>query len=280
MKRIISRLDIKGPNLVKGINLEGLRVLGDPEYFSKRYYEYLSDEIVYQDCVASLYDRKYLLDIIEKTSSSVFIPISVGGGIKSLKDIEKVLSAGADKVFINSAAIKKPKFLNEASKEFGSANICLSIEAAKNEKNEFFCLSNYGREISNKKLLDWITQAQNLGVGEIMLTSISHEGLGAGFDLEILDKIYDKIFVPFVMHGGAGNAEDIYKVLKFEKVSGVAISSILHYSIIQEKNFKYNFKNEGNTQFLQLSRDQSNFKKTNIISIKKYLKKKGINIRL
>ena len=150
MKRIISRLDIKGPNLVKGINLEGLRVLGDPDYFAQKYYENLSDEIIYQDCVASLYERKYLLDIIQKTSSHVYIPISVGGGIKSIKDIEKVLSAGADKVFINSAAIKKPRFLQEASKKFGSANICLSIETAKNEDGQFYCLSNYGRETSKR----------------------------------------------------------------------------------------------------------------------------------
>ena len=154
MKRIISRLDIKGPNLVKGINLEGLRVLGDPEYFALKYYENLSDEIIYQDCVASLYERKYLLDIIQKTSSNVYIPISVGGGIRSIKDIENVLSAGADKVFINSAAIKKPRFLQEASKKFGSANICLSIETAKNEDGQFYCLSNYGREISKKKATD------------------------------------------------------------------------------------------------------------------------------
>jgi cyclase len=113
MKRIIARLDIKGPNLVKGINLEGLRVLGDPDYFSKKYYKDLSDEIIYNDCVASLYERKYLIDIIKKTSSDIFIPISVGGGIRKLSDIEKVLNSGADKVFINSAALKNPKFLLE-----------------------------------------------------------------------------------------------------------------------------------------------------------------------
>ena len=280
MKRIISRLDIKGPNLVKGINLEGLRVLGDPEYFALKYYENLSDEIIYQDCVASLYERKYLLDIIQKTSSNVYIPISVGGGIRSIKDIENVLSAGADKVFINSAAIKKPRFLQEASKKFGSANICLSIETAKNEDGQFYCLSNYGREISKKKLINWISEAQQLGVGEIILTSISHEGMGKGFDKEALDIIYDKINVPFIMHGGAGNEMDILDILKFKKVSGVALSSLLHYSLITEKTFKFSYKKEGNTQFLESIRDQNNFKKTNILKIKKFLKKKGIEVRL
>ncbi len=280
MKRIITKLDIKGPNLVKGVNLEGLRVLGDPNFFAKKYYKNLSDEIIYHDCVASLYDRNNFLNLIEKTSSDVFIPISVGGGIKSLRDIEKVLSAGADKVFINSAAIKRPKFLVEASKEFGSANICLSIEVIKNTNNEFICLSNYGREVSNKKLLNWFYEAQQLGIGEILLTSISCDGMGNGFDHEILELIYDKIYVPFIIHGGAGNEKQIYEVLKYDRVSGVAISSLLHYSLIREKDFKFELKSEGNTQFLTFSRDTTNFKKTNIARIKKYLKKKGIKVRL
>lgn len=279
MKRIISKLDIKGSNLVKGINLEGLRVLGDPNYFAKKYYEYLSDEIIFYDCVASLYERKYLLDIIEKTSCGIFIPISVGGGIKNLKDIENVLSAGADKVFINSAAIKKPKFLKEACKEFGSANICLSIEVAKIKNNEFYCLTNNGRDISNKKLLNWFLEAQELGAGEIILTSIAHEGTGKGFDLEALKIIYDQVSVPLIMHGGAGDKKHIYEVLKYEKVSGVALSSLLHYSIVKEKNFTFESKKDGNTQFLELSRNSDDFKKTNILSIKKFLKKKGISIR-
>ena len=280
MKRIISKLDIKGPNLVKGVNLEGLRVLGEPSYFAKKYYQDLSDEIIYHDCVASLYDRKNFYNLIEKTSSDIFIPISVGGGIKSLKDIEKVLNAGADKVFINSAAIKKPKFLIEASRQFGSANICLSMEVVKNSDNEYMCLSNYGREVSNKKLLDWFIEAQQLGVGEIILTSISCDGIGNGLDLEILELIYDKINVPFIIHGGAGNEKQIYDVLKYDKISGVAISSMLHYSLIREKNFKFVSKSEGNTQFLTSSKNNSHFKKTNIRLIKKYLKSKGISVRL
>ena len=282
MKRIISKLDVKGPNLVKGVCLEGLRVLGEPSLFAKKYFNQMIDEIIYHDCVASLYDRKNFLELIKKTSSNVFIPISVGGGIKSLKDIEKVLSSGADKVFINSAAIKKPKFLIEATKQFGSSNICLSIETIKNYNNEFICLSNYGREVSNKKLYDWFCEAQQLGVGEIVVTSISRDGMGNGFDEEILELIYDKINVPFVIHGGAGNEKQIFDVLKHDKVSGVALSSILHYSLIREKDFVFekDIKEEGNVNFLKNSEDTFNFKKINIISLKKYLKKKGIEVRL
>ena len=226
MKRIVAKLDIKGPNLVKGINLEGLRVLGEPSYFANKYYKNDIDEIIYHDCVASLYERKSFLDLINHTSSNVFIPVSVGGGIRSLKDIEKVLKAGADKVFINSAAIKKPKFIKEAIKKFGSSNICLSIEAIKNHNNEFICLSNYGRRFL-KKLIDWFSEAQQLGVGEIILTSISSEGMGNGFDYEMLELIYDEINVPFIFHGGAGNEKHIYDALKYSKVSGVAISVII-----------------------------------------------------
>lgn len=282
MKRIISKLDIKGPHLVKGVCLEGLRVLGEPSVFAKKYFNQMIDEIIYHDCVASLYDRKSFFELIKKTSSNVFIPISVGGGIKSLKDIEKVLNSGADKVFINSAAIKKPKFLIEATKQFGSSNICLSIETIKDQNGKFICLSNYGREVSNKKLFDWFCETQQLGIGEVVLTSISRDGMGNGFDEEILELVYDEINVPFVMHGGAGNEKQIFDILKHDKVSGVALSSILHYSLIREKdfNFEKDIRQEGNVNFLKNSEDTFNFGKFNIKSLKKYLKKKGIDVRL
>ena len=280
MKRIIAKLDIKGPNLVKGINLEGLRVLGEPGNFAKHYYKNMIDEIIYHDCVASLYERKSFLQLITNTSSNAFIPLAVGGGIKSIKDIESILNAGADKVFINSAAIKTPNFIKEATKKFGSSNVCLSIETIKNQNDEFVCLSNYGREITKKKLLDWFSEAQQLGVGEIILTSIASEGTGHGFDLELLELIYDKINVPLIMHGGAGNKGHIYNVLKYDKVSGVAISSLLHYSLVREKKFKLNDTGEGNTRFLKTFTHNIKFKNTNVVSIKKYLKKKKIEVRL
>ncbi|MAI75709.1 MAG: imidazole glycerol phosphate synthase cyclase subunit, partial [Rickettsiales bacterium] len=180
LKRIISRLDIKGPNLVKGINLEGLRVLGNPDFFSKHYYEDGADEVIYHDCVASLYEKKYLLEFINKTSSNVFIPLSVGGGIKTLKDIELILKNGADKVFINSAAIKKPRFLDVAVKNFGSSTISISIEANKKNNGEYYCFYDYGRETSVKKVKNWTEEVQSRGVGEIILTSIARDGTGEG----------------------------------------------------------------------------------------------------
>jgi len=280
MKRIIAKLDIKGPNLVKGINLEGLRVLGEPSYFAKKYYENMVDEIIYHDCVASLYERKSFLNLITNTSSNVFIPISVGGGIKNIKDIENTLKAGADKVFINSAAIKNPSFLKNATKKFGSSNICLSIETIKNSDNEFICLSNYGREVSKKKLIDWFLEVQQIGVGEIILTSVASEGMGNGFNEEILELIYDKINVPLIIHGGLGHEKQIYDVLKHDKVSGIALSSLLHYSVIREKNFQFDNETEGNTQFLKTSNETTAFRKIDILSIKKFLKKKEILNRI
>jgi len=280
MKRIISKLDIKGRNLVKGVNLEGLRALGEPSIFAQYYSNNMVDEIIYHDCVASLYERKSFVNLLKNPSFNVFIPVSVGGGIKDIKDIEEALSAGADKVFINSSALNRPKFLNEATKRFGSANICLSIESIKDFDGNFICMSNYGRDYSNKKLLEWIIEAQDLGIGEIILTSISKEGLGKGFDLEMLESIYEKIEVPFIFHGGAGNKKHIYDVLKHNKVSGVAISSLLHYSLIREKKFKFENTGEGNTEFMKFLLKTINLKKTNVVAIKKYLKENGIEIRL
>ena len=282
LKRIIARLDIKGPNLVKGINLEGLRVLGNPEFFLKNYYKTGADEIIYHDCVASLYDKKHLLKFINKASSNVFIPISVGGGVKTLNDIEQILKNGGDKVFINSAAIKKPKFLDEAVKNFGSSTISISIEANKKNDGKYYCFSDYGRESSNRAVINWIDEVQSRGVGEVILTSVAKEGTGSGFDLELLDLIYDKIMTPFIFHGGAGNYRHINEVLKFEKVSGVAISSILHYSFIQSKNFRFENNKEGNVSYI-LSKNKSfsnKFENTSISQIKKKLKKSIKDIRV
>ena len=282
LKRIISRIDIKGPNLVKGINLEGLRVLGNPDFFFKHYYKTGADEIIYHDCVASLYGKEYLLEFIKKTSSNVFIPVSVGGGIRTLKDIELILKNGADKVFINSAAIRRPKFLDEAVKQFGSSTISLSVEANKKKDGKYYCFHDYGRETSNKLVTKWVDEAQSRGVGEIILTSVMKEGTGEGFDLELLDLVYKNISVPFIFHGGAGNLKHIKDVLKLEKVSGVALSSILHYSFIKSSEFKFQNKEEGNTSFL-LSKNKyysKNFQFISIDRIKKKLKKNIKDIRI
>ena len=181
-KRIIPRLDIKGPNLVKGIHLEGLRVLGKPEDFAKLYYDQGADELIYQDTVASLYKRNSLSEIISRTLEDVFIPITVGGGIRSLADINKVLRAGADKVCINTSAIENPEFITEASREFGSSTIVVAIEVCFQKDQKYLAFTDNGREYTGVDALEWAKKVEQLGAGEILLTSIDNEGTRKGFD--------------------------------------------------------------------------------------------------
>jgi len=163
--RIIPRLDIKGPNLVKGIHLEGLRVLGKPEDFAKLYYEQGADELIYQDTVASLYQRNSLTDIITRTAKNIFIPITVGGGLRTLDDINTVLRAGADKVSINTAAINNPDFITEASRVFGSSTIVIAIEAIKQPDNSYLAYTDNGREYTGVDAIAWAKEVEERGAG-------------------------------------------------------------------------------------------------------------------
>jgi len=277
-KRIIARIDIKGPNVVKGINLEGLRVLGNPQYFSEIYYKAGADEIIYHDVVASLYQRKYLLDIISKTSQNCFIPLSVGGGVKNLKDIETILKNGADKVYLNSAAITNPKIIDQASKVFGSSTIGISLEVISNDK-QFSLMYNYGREKSSKNLFDWISEAQDRGAGELQVTSINYEGRSEGMDLNLYNKIEKFIKVPMIYHGGVGSKEHILKLINQKKISGIVISSFFHYHEIKKKNYKFSLSDEGNFTFLQDNDFLKQVKTNSIRDVKNFLKRKKVNIR-
>jgi len=187
--RIIPRLDIKGPNLVKGIHLEGLRVLGKPEQFARSYYEQGADELLYMDVVASLYGRNSLLNIIEDTAKNIFIPLTVGGGIRSLEDIQKILRAGADKVSINTAAIRNPELIQSAANKFGSSTIVVAIEALLMPNGKYEAFTDNGREPTGVNVFEWALRAEKLGAGEIMVTSIDKEGTGKGFDVELIAKI-------------------------------------------------------------------------------------------
>ena len=279
-KRIIPRIDIKGPNLVKGICLEGLRVLGNPEYFSKLYYDSGADEIIYHDVVASLYDRKSILPLIKKTSKNCFIPLSISGGIRSIRDIENILKNGGDKVFLNSAAIKNPKLIDQSIKAFGSSTIGISIEVSTSPIGKKYVLYNYGREHSDKNLPDWISEVQDRGVGEISITSVNHEGYGQGMNLTLLEQIYDKINVPLIYHGGVGSLLDAYNILKYEKVNAISISSSFHYHEVLKKNYKYYENNEGNFSYLKEKKEKISFDTFTIPQLKKFLKLKGISVRL
>lgn len=278
--RIIPRLDIKGPNLVKGLHLEGLRVLGKPEEFARLYYEQGADELIYQDTVASLYQRNSLTEIISKTAKNIFIPITVGGGIRTLDDINQVLRAGADKVAINTSAINNPEFITQASHKFGSSTIVIAIEASKQQDNTYLAYTDNGREYTGVDVVTWAKEVQLRGAGEILLTSIDQEGTGNGFDLNLIKKVSEILTIPLISHGGASKNSDIYESIKSGS-DGVAIASMLHYSSLEENHNKVlDFKDEGNTEFLEKKSSFKMFGNSNIRNIKASLKKHDISTRV
>jgi cyclase len=281
--RIIPRLDIKGPNLVKGIHLEGLRVLGKPEDFAHYYYENGADELIYQDAVASLYGRNSLLDIIERTSSRIFIPLTVGGGLRSVDDIRMVLRAGADKVSINTAAVDRPELIREAALAFGSSTVVVSIEAIKTESCQYEAYVDYGRESTGVDAFDWALKAVELGAGELLVTSIDQDGTGKGYDLELIRHIAEAVPIPVIALGGAGTLVHILDVIKLGRADAVSLGSMLHYDFIQQYQFQdKDFKLEGNIEFLRGLRGERGrqlIEGTTITAIKNYLLESGIQCR-
>lgn len=277
--RIIPRLDIKGPNLVKGIHLEGLRVLGKPERFARYYYENGADELIYMDVVASLYGRNSLIDIIERTSKEIFIPLTVGGGLRTIDDIRAVLRAGADKVSLNTAAIKRPELIKEASKRFGSSTILISIEAIRKQNGFYEAYTDNGREKTGVDAFEWALRVVDLGAGEIMVTSIDREGTGKGFDLELTRKIAESVSIPVIACGGAGRVDHIYDVITKGKADAVSIASILHYNFIKQYEIEDDFSREGNIEYLRNRRGFSKIKDATLTEIKACLTQYGIGCR-
>ncbi len=228
--RLIARLDVKAPNLVKGIQFEGLRKLGDPNDFAQRYYKEGVDEIYYEDIVASLYDRNSLLDIVEKTTRDVFVPVTIGGGLRSVDDVAAVLRAGADKVSVNSAAIRNPNIISDIASRFGSQCMVLSVQA-KRQHNSWEAYFDNGREHSGIDAIQWAEQGQALGAGEILLTSVDQEGTGKGFDLSLLKAVSDQVDIPVVASGGMGCAQDLVDAVKAGGADAVAMAHVLHYDL-------------------------------------------------
>jgi cyclase len=278
--RIISRLDIKGPNLVKGIHLEGLRVMGDPDQFATFYYENGADELFYMDVVASLYERNSLHQIISKIAKNIFIPITVGGGLRSLDDMSAVLKSGADKVCLNTAAIRNPLLIKEAAKKFGSSTIVVALEVIKQTNGEYLCFVDNGREHTGVNAFEWAKKVEMLGAGEIVLTSVDRDGTGDGFDIDLIKKISQDISIPIVAHGGAGSPEDVARVIKEADVGAVAIASITHYDCLSKNIFETTNKNqEGNKTFLLSQKSYSKIKNFSFAEIKNHLQSVGVNCR-
>jgi cyclase len=227
--RIIARLDVKGANLIKGINLEGLRVLGLPNNYAREYYLDGIDELIYMDSVASLYGRNHLASIIESTAQDVFIPITVGGGIRSIQDVKDILRAGADKIALNSASIANPNLITEIALKFGSQCVVSSIEARKISTGRWEALYDNGREKSGLDVVEWAQLCVTKGAGEILLTSVDKEGTRRGFDVELVKAVTSAVNVPVIASGGMGSPEDLVEVVKVGGADAVAAADILHY---------------------------------------------------
>ncbi len=276
--RIIPRLDIKGPNLVKGMHLEGLRILGRPEQYAKYYFDNGADELLYMDVVASLYGRNSLQEIITRTAKEIFIPLAVGGGIRSIQDMQAMFRAGADKVSINTAAVKSPQLISEAANLFGSANLVVSIEAIKQSDGNYYAFTDNGREKTGLEVIAWAKQVESLGAGEIILTSVDKEGTGKGFDTDLIKAVARAVNVPIVVHGGAGKLDDIKEACLINGVGGIAIASMLHYGALERMNRDVELE-QGSNNFIKSGLSNKNIKISSVEEVKKYLKRNGVSCR-
>jgi cyclase len=227
--RLIARLDIKGPNLIKGIQLEGLRVIGDPHSFALEYYAQGADELIYMDIVASLYGRNNLSEIVRRAALDVYVPLTVGGGIRSVEDAKRILRSGADKVAVNTAAIRRPALVTEIARRFGSQAMVLSIEAKELEPGRWEAYTDNGREKTSLDVVEWAKKGVELGAGEILVTSVDREGTRKGFDVPLVHAISDCVSVPVIASGGMGSFEHVVEVVREGGADAVALADALHY---------------------------------------------------
>ncbi len=240
--RIIPCLDVKDGRVVKGINFLDLIDAGDPVEQAKHYSENGADEICFLDISASLENRNTMISVVEKTANEVFIPLTVGGGISSIEDIHSLLKAGADKVSINSAAIKNPALIKKASEYFGSQCIVVAVDA-KSSQGEWYVYSHGGTKNTGLYALDWIEKVQKLGAGEILLTSMDKDGTKSGFDIDLLSKVSEFITIPLIASGGVGKLEHFYDGVSKGKADALLAASVFHFNEISIKEVKdYLFK--------------------------------------
>lgn len=249
-KRIIPCLDVKSGRVVKGTNFVGLRDAGCPIELANKYEEQLADELVFLDITASHEQRRIMLDVIRQTAGQVFMPLTVGGGISNIEDIRAALKAGADKISINSMAIKNPQLISDGAKLFGSQCMVLAVDAKQVSEQKWEVFINGGRINTGLDAIEWIKKAVDLGAGEILLTSMDKDGTGSGYDLELTRQVAESVCVPVIASGGAGDLEDFYNVLTYAKADAVLAASVFHYG------------------------------KFTIAQVKEYLKSKGVEVRL
>jgi len=248
-KRIIPCLDVKNGRVVKGTQFVELKDAGDPVQNAKAYDEQGADEIAFLDITASYEERDILIDIVRRTAEEIFIPLTVGGGVRTLEDIRKLLKAGADKVSINTAAVKDPQFVSRASKRFGSQCIVIAIDA-KRKGESWEVYTHGGRVPAGIDAVLWAKQMEEMGAGEILLTSMDRDGTKDGYDIPLTRTISERVGIPVIASGGVGTLEHLYEGLAYGKASAVLAASICHY------------------------------REYSVFQVKSYLKEKGITVRL
>ncbi len=244
-KRIIPCLDVKNGRVVKGVHFKGLKDAGDPAELAKRYEEDGADEIVFLDITASLEGRGTFLEAVRRTADNVFIPLTVGGGVRTLEDVGKLLNSGADKVSINTRAVEAPELIARASDRYGSQCIVVAVDAKRNGAGRWGVFTVSGSYATGLDAEEWCKRVQELGAGELLLTSMDADGTKAGYDLELTRTISESISIPLIASGGAGNVEHIYKVLTSGKADAALAASIFHYGLCSISELKRQLRDRG-----------------------------------
>lgn len=243
--RLIARLDVKMNWLIKGVQMEGWRKVGDPAEHAVAYAQAGADELLFMDVVASLYDRNNLHEIVGNVAENVFVPMTVGGGIRSVEDVSSLLAKGADKVAINTAATKRPELLSEISERFGSQATVLSVEAIQDGDGRWKAMTDNGRNHTGRDVLEWVQEAEQLGVGEIILTSINFEGTGKGYDIDLIEKVSSQVSVPVVACGGLGTPDHLVELIRNTSASAAAVAQALHWKKLSLQDLRDALQQEG-----------------------------------
>ncbi|MBC5647084.1 imidazole glycerol phosphate synthase subunit HisF [Christensenella tenuis] len=244
-RRIIPCLDVHAGRVVKGVNFVDLRDAGDPVEIAKAYNEQGADEITFLDITASSDDRGIMEDVVARTAEQVFIPLTVGGGIRTVDDFRRILKAGADKISINSTALKTPSLINDAAARFGSQCVVVAIDAKRNEKGTYDVYLNGGRVNTGKDAVAWAKEAVKRGAGEILLTSMDADGTKEGYNIELTKLISEAVSVPVIASGGAGKLEDFAEVIREADASAVLAASLFHYKELTIRQVKEYLKQKG-----------------------------------
>jgi cyclase len=258
--------------------------MGHPELYANRYYQDGADEIIYLDQVASLYGRNNLSEIVSRAAEEIYIPLTVGGGIRSVEDIQHLLRAGADKVAINTGAIANPQLITDGARTFGSQCIVLYVEAIRRGPMKYECLTDNARQQTGLDVFDWVRKAVELGAGEILLTSVDQEGTGKGYDLELTATVSQMVDVPVIASGGAGNPGHIKQVIQEGHADAVCAASLFHYAYVEEMSELNSRYEEGNIEFLKRglpipTLGRQGITATSIPELKSYLERADISTR-